>query len=406
MTNDTRSPQEIERDIEAQRSDLTNNLERLQDKISIDSIVREVGDQFRTHGGDIGRALSDQIKANPIPLALTGIGLSWLMFGNGQKPSGRARLPQYRDDDVYSDTYSDAELEYRQARRTSGRPYVAPTAYATTRPTNPTWAQDENYDDYDYDDYDDGTSVKDRVAAGAASARDSAAGGAAAVKSGASSAAGSVADTARGVASSVSSSASAAGSRMSHAASSARSSMSEAAASARQGIASAGSRISHGTEHLTEEGRKRVIMARQKAIDVSRQTRRSAQQGADAAVDFYDRQPPVVGALALAVGAAIGGALPRTKTEDDFMGAKSDELFDQAERIYQEEMAKAKSVGESVKDEAQSIASDAKSDIDSTAPGHKTAAQAVSDEAKSAATRLSDAAKDAAQDEKLGKPNT
>ena len=68
MTSETRTPKEIEREIETQRSALTSNLEDLQDKFSIDTLVRQIGDQFREHGGDMGRSISDQVKANPIPL--------------------------------------------------------------------------------------------------------------------------------------------------------------------------------------------------------------------------------------------------------------------------------------------------------------------------------------------------
>ncbi|MCE8005789.1 DUF3618 domain-containing protein [Aestuariivita sp.] len=383
MTNETRSPKEIEREIEEQRSDLTSNLEDLQDKFSIDTVVRQIGDQFREHGGDMGRSISNQVKANPIPLALTGIGLAWMMFGNGaQKQSAQTPISDHRDDD----RYSEVENDFRRTRERQGRPYVAPTSYAPARNDGPSWSRD---------DADNGPPLKDHASSSAA-----------AMKDGASSAAASVSDAARSVGSSVSDAANAAGSKVSDAAASAKSSVTGAAQTARDGIATAASRIAEGTETLSEEGRKRVIAARQKALDLRRQTARAAQEGADAAADFYDRQPLVVGALALAVGAALGGALPRTKAEDDLMGSQSDDLIDQAERIFEEEKAKAMSVAKSVKDEATDIASEAKADLDSGAPGDKTAVEAIGDKAKSVAGRVADTASSAAKDEKLGKPKT
>lgn len=382
MTNDSRSPKEIEREIEEQRSDLTSNLEDLQDKFSIDTVVRQIGDQFREHGGDMGRSISDQVKANPIPLALTGIGLAWMMFGSGAKSqTTQARISDHRDDD----RYSDVENDYRRTREAQGRPYVAPTTYPTARNDGPSWSHDD----------DDGPSLADRASSGAA-----------AVKDGASSAASSVGGAARNAGSTASGAASTAASKVSDAAATAKSSVTNAAESARSGVMAAGSRIAEGTENLTEEGRMRVITARQKAVDLRRQTARSAQEGVDVAADFYDRQPLVMGALALAVGAALGGALPRTKAEDDLMGSQSDNLIDQAERILEEEKAKAMSVAKSVKDEVTDIASEAKSDLDSGAPGDKTAAQAIGDKAKSVAGRVADKAKSTAKDEKLGKPKT
>ena len=393
MRNDTRSPNEIEREIEAQRSSLTSNLEELQDKFSIDTVVRQIGDQFREHGGDLGRSISEQVKANPIPLALTGIGLAWMMFGNANSQSKHVRIEEHRDDD----RYSSVEHDYRRTRLAQGRPYVAPTTYARDYSEGPSWSQDDDHND-------DGPSMADRVSTGAASARDSAAQGATALKDGVSTAAKSVSGAARDAGSAVSNAASSAGSKVTGAAASAKSSVADAAHSAREGIAAAGSRIAEGTENLTEEGRKRVIVARQKALDLRRKTARSAREGADAAADFYDRQPLVVGALAVAIGAALGGAMPRTKAEDDLMGSQSDKLFHEAERVFEEEKSKAMSVAKSVKDEVKEIAAEAKADLNSGAPGDKTAAQAVADKAKSVAGRVADAAKTSARDKELGKP--
>ena len=360
MTSETRTPKEIEREIETQRSALTSNLEDLQDKFSIDTLVRQIGDQFREHGGDMGRSISDQVKANPIPLALTGIGLAWMMFGSPNKPTSASG-------------FSRAEDDYRRSRLDQGRPYAPPAGRVADYGSGPSWSRDEQ---------DDGPGYADRLSDHAETAKDKAAKGADAVKSGVSSAGSSVAD----------------------AASSAKSSITSGAKSVQSSVSAAGSRIAEGTETLTEEGRKRVIAARQKAVEMKRSTVRSVSDGADAAADFYDRQPLVVGALALAFGAALGGALPRTKTEDDLMGDQSDSLFQEAERIFEEEKAKVSKVAKSVKDEVKDIAAETKSDLDSGAPGQKSAAQAIGDKAKSAADRVKDTAKTTAKDEKLGKP--
>ena len=361
MTNENRSPKEIERDIEDQRSDLTSNLENLQDKFSIDTIVRQIGDQFREHGGDIGRSVSDQVKANPIPLALTGIGLAWMMFGNASRHDTPARVPD--------DGYRDAEHDYRRTRVAHGRPHVPPASYAPTQHDGPSWSRD--------DDPQSGSTMSEWISDGADAARDRAASAASAVKGGASSAASSVSDAA-----------SAAGSSVAGATASAKSSLSGAAQSAKDGLAAAGSRIAEGTENLTEEGRQRVIAARRKAVELRRQTARSAQKGSDVAVDFYDKQPLVVGALALAFGAALGGAMPRTQTEDNLMGSQSDDLFAEADRIFEEEKSKAMSVANSVQDEVKDIAAETKSNLDSGAPGDKSAVEAVGDTAKSMAERV------------------
>jgi uncharacterized protein DUF3618 len=371
MTNDTRSPKEIEREIEVQRSELTSNLENLQDKFSIDSVVRQVSDQFREHGGDMGRAISNQVKANPIPLALTGIGLAWMMFGNSQQTQSRRTVSDTYDDN----RYSASERDFRRSREERGMPYTPPTQYTRTT-TEPSWARAHNENE--------GPSVGERLSSGAETVKDKAVGGAQAVKNGLASAGSSVGD----------------------AASSAASSVGSAAQTAKQRLAEAGSRIAEGTENLTEEGRQRVIAARRKAIEMRRAASRSMSHGTDAAVDLYDRQPLVVGALALAVGAALGGALPRTKTEDDLMGAQSDSLFEEAERIFEEEKAKAMKVADEVKKEVKDIAAETRAKIDSAAPGNKSAVDAIGDKVKGAAERVAEKAKSEAQDTNLGKPQT
>ncbi len=409
MTNDNRTPEEIEREIEEQRSDLTSNLEDLQDKFSIDTLVRQVGDQFREHGGDLGRSISQQVKANPIALALTGAGLAWMMFGSQQ------RAQTGYDDDGYNRT----ERDDRATRLSQGRAYAPPASTQNSRRSafadGPSWAREDDL--YDTGDYGTGTSMTDRVKDGYAGAKDSAASGMDSVKSGASSAASSVSDAASTAGSRISDSASRAGSAISGGAASAVSTASDSAASARSaiddgfdavrtGVASARNRIADGTESLTEEGRKRVIAARYKAMELRRHSARQLADGRDAAADFYDRQPLVIGALALAVGAAIGGALPRTQTEDDLMGSQSDDLFSQAERIFEEEKSRALAVASSVTEEVRDIAAETKTDLDSGAPGDRTAAEAVADKAKSSARRVADAAKAEAEDKKLGKPKT
>ena len=106
MTNEQRSPEEIEREIERERAGLTNTLDDLQDKFSVETIARQVSDQFREHGGDVGRSVSDAVKRNPIALAVTGAGLAWLMMGG--KNDTRDRYERnFRRDRYERDNRSD-----------------------------------------------------------------------------------------------------------------------------------------------------------------------------------------------------------------------------------------------------------------------------------------------------------
>ncbi|MGR3512107.1 MAG: DUF3618 domain-containing protein [Paracoccaceae bacterium] len=360
MTSDDRSPAEIEREIEEEREELTANIDALQDKFSIDTLVRQIGDQFREHGGDMGRSIANQVKANPIPLALTGIGLAWLMVGNSGNTPSRG---------------SGAEDRFRQRQLTEGRPYVPPVRRVSTATSagGPAWARDD--DDYaamTHGDMtpagsgEDNVSIGDHAASVGSSARD----------------------------------------RISSAASKASEHMSAARSSASEQMKTARERLSQGTENLSEAGRDRVIAAREKAVEMRRKAAETSQRHMGTARDFYDDQPLVVGALALAIGAAMGGALPRTKTEDDLMGRQSDDLIAEAERVFQEEKEKAQRVASAVGEEAKNIADETKREADANAPKDQSAVEAAAEKAESAAQRVADTARSEAQKEGLGKPKT
>lgn len=102
------------------------------------------------------------------------------------------------------------------------------------------------------------------------------------------------------------------------------------AAGAAQGI---GNRVSHfahdaaaGVEGFAGDAQ---AQGRRLAQDAGRQVRRAEQTFESTLRD----NPLAVGAVALAVGAAIGLALPNTETEDEWMGAAKDRLFDRAEGV-------------------------------------------------------------------------
>lgn len=357
MTDETRTPEEIEREIEAERSALTSNLGDLQDKFSVDTLIAQVRAQFNEHGGDVGRTVAEQAKANPIPLALTAIGIGWLMFGSGRIAPKEAPRRSYGDDD-------------RRTYDTARRPLAAPVY-----DDGPDWAREDEGDDH-------GTVLSRLNAPGnsrasGVSTKSSSDGMSSETAEMTDDDGPSMADRARG-----------------------------GLQSARDAADRMTQRLSQGTEDLSEEARIRVVAARRRAVDMRRSSARSAAQGADAAVDFYERQPLVVGAIGLALGSAMAGALPRTQVEDDAMGDHSDALFAEAERLFEEEKAKVNRVAQAVTEETRDVAQETKADLDDHAPGSKTAAQAAADEAGSKVDRVVDAAKSAAEDEKLGKPGT
>jgi len=75
----------IERDLEHTRARLDATLGALQQKLSPGQMVDETMSWFKeSGGGEFGRNLGRNVRENPIPVALIGIGVGWLMLGGGR----------------------------------------------------------------------------------------------------------------------------------------------------------------------------------------------------------------------------------------------------------------------------------------------------------------------------------
>ncbi|MBF9033859.1 DUF3618 domain-containing protein, partial [Rhodobacterales bacterium HKCCE2091] len=196
---DTRTPDEIERDIERERAELGQTVEELQARFSPDRIMREIGRGLSEHGADIGTAVTRSVKRNPVALALTGIGLAWLMSG---KSWGSAA----NDEPGYAEAPRRLPAPDRR-RATGGVPgyagsydraadYTAPGGLNRSTfddrvgygayPEDPLamrepeddwlWADDDAFwddeDDYFDDDHDGGTGLGERLSGAASDAGD------------------------------------------------------------------------------------------------------------------------------------------------------------------------------------------------------------------------------------------
>jgi ElaB/YqjD/DUF883 family membrane-anchored ribosome-binding protein len=75
----------LEREVEATRDRVERTVDAIKDKMSVGHILDDVVRYTARHGGsDMAGNLGRQIKENPLPLALVGVGLAWLVFGKGQ----------------------------------------------------------------------------------------------------------------------------------------------------------------------------------------------------------------------------------------------------------------------------------------------------------------------------------
>lgn len=133
--------------------------------------------------------------------------------------------------------------------------------------------------------------------------------------------------------------------------------MGEAVEDARHRVGDAMSRAGEGlsSAYSSAAGGAAALMRSTSAIG------RESAEASRAMLDFVREQPVVLGALGLAIGAMIGAALPRSRTEDELMGETSDELKRSASQMAAEQYEKgvavaktaAQSAAEAAKEEAE-----------------------------------------------------
>ena len=95
----TRPADEVEREVEISRSELDRNMEALKSKMTPGQLFDEAARSMGGAGQQIGSKFMAQAKENPMPLAVMGLGLAWLMT-TSRKSEGRSSGGDYSD---YSD---------------------------------------------------------------------------------------------------------------------------------------------------------------------------------------------------------------------------------------------------------------------------------------------------------------
>ena len=82
------SAKEIEHEAGQSRARIESMLDQLQGRLSPDQLMEQAKDYFQKGPGEFGSNLGSIVKENPVPVALAGIGLSWLAL------AGRRHQPQ------------------------------------------------------------------------------------------------------------------------------------------------------------------------------------------------------------------------------------------------------------------------------------------------------------------------
>ncbi|MGC1275809.1 MAG: DUF3618 domain-containing protein [Planctomycetaceae bacterium] len=339
---------EIRRDIDRTRTEMDRTIdelgERLQPRNLFDEVIASVrGSLFSTSGTScrtssaggsqqlseqlsdtasrMGRSLIETVRENPVPAALMGAGLAWLLFEDKAERAYRSRRLSSNADAVdeleaYSGSYVDAR---------TGKPY------------------DESYGAGFEDLDDDGEpdvepeSLKDKAARAASSVKQAVQGTASALGS----AAGTIGHAAGKTAQSVKGAARRTG---------------RTASSTKHALGDYGHSMGRSMRQTRESARE---YRHSTADSVQRfghlaadKTRAGYAMSRDRFNDALDDKPMAVGVAAIAAGLLAGFALPRTRAEDRTIGHTADEFKDEARRRGREAVEQGRDVASHLAEEA------------------------------------------------------
>jgi hypothetical protein len=262
----------VEVEVEAQRSRLEETADALKDKMTPGEVFEEAGRAMGDAGQQILAKFLDEARQNPMPVALIGVGLVWLMRGSG---SGGSHAPSALGGGV--------------SQATSG------------------------------------------LASAASAARERARG----VGQGVTEGVQHLGDKVQGVGQSVS--------RATH---ELQDEAADMASQAKEKVSDMKDQIGDTLGHAREAGHSaagKVSGATQNASRLAQDSGRWLGQIVD---DVIHGEPLILGAVGVAVGFAIGSALPRTSVEDQTLGQAHDKLVEKGREAAEEVIEEAGNVAQ------------------------------------------------------------
>lgn len=367
MMNESRNPEQIERELEETRTSVDKTISALQDKVSPGQMIDEtIGYLSKSSGGpkEYFANLGETLKENPVPTALIAMGLGWLMVSSSGNRSanfkGYYRQPSKPYDELTSDqVYIPPEARYSSEPSSSrGGVRISEKVRGHGARISERAGSAKN-------------SVRDSARSGAASARDSARSGATSAK-----------DSVRSGAASVRSGAASVKDSLRSGAAEVKHRIGETMGNVRESLHHGGERTRYRMRDMSYGARRRG----RRMGDRGQYRFRQAQSGYQS---MLDEQPLILGALGIAAGVAIGYALPPTRREDEYLGETRDQLLQHAketgqaygektQRVAQSAMAGAKQEAENQNLTPQSgreVVNDMQSKLESVAESAKEAAK-------------------------------
>ncbi|HVY43892.1 MAG TPA: DUF3618 domain-containing protein [Hyphomicrobiaceae bacterium] len=322
-SNDTsKSSAQIERELDAQRNKIEARIGEIRERLSPGQLLDEALSYTKNGGAHFAANLGQQVSANPMPAALVGIGLAWLIASNTQKPVQSAPLPRAFDEDDYpyarissgglkrtGHSADDGGQWWSEFRTDAGQTFKAKANEAGERASHFTDETGKRFSGFIDDAGNRVRQFQDE--------------------------AGNRLDDTLGWAS--------------HGWRDTQQSAMNAVNAAASGVSDMGNRVAQSAQTA--------------ASTVQAQSSQLSQQVAD----LFNQQPLVAGALAFAAGAAVGAMLPATAQEDALLGEQADKVREKATKtagdLYEKGKQQVAEVYENATEAGSQIYEKAKDEI-------------------------------------------
>ena len=334
--NGQKSSADLEREVNEQRDRVEARIGAIKDRLSPGQLIDEVLSYTKDGGGKFANNLGQQITANPLPAALVGVGLAWLIASHVAPPQqGVARSSSY-DDDV---DYPYAKVPTGGLRRVSH----------SSDDAGQWWSEFET-----------GTGSRYKAQADSLGRR-----------------AGHFSDeTGKKFSGFIDD----AGNRIRQFQDESGNMLDDAKGWAshnwndmRRGI---GEQVKGAASSASQFGSNLMSGGRDLSGNLSNTVQTGSDQLTRQITSLFDQQPLIAGALAFAAGAALGAALPHTAQEDQLIGQQADKVRGKAAEaagsLYDQGKQKAAEVYDDVRDKAGQVYGDTKDQVTDLARGAAT----------------------------------
>jgi hypothetical protein len=320
---------ELEREVSEQRNRVEARIGEIKERLSPGQLLDELLSYSKEGGGKFASNLGHQLTANPLPAALVGVGLAWLIGSNATAASAPVPSPhRYRDDDEFP--Y--AKLPSGGLRRVS---HVADNE-------GQWWSEFESNE---------GTRYKAKADSSGHRA-------------------GHFTDEAG---KKFSGFIDEAGNRVKQFQDESGNALDDALGWASHTWQSASRSIDRQARGLQHAASDAVFAARDIGNNLGSGLQSQTDELTRQIGSLYDRQPLIAGALAFAAGAAVGAALPHTTQEDRLLGEQADKARDKAAAaagdLYAQGKDKAAELYQDVTSKVGDVYSDTKDKVAAVAQG-------------------------------------